>query len=56
MQNYKALDRDKEAGSTHSLLSRGIVPGIIYGKDSEPKKIALDDKILKKLMIKAGML
>ena len=50
MQNYKALDRDKEAGSTHSLLSRGMVPGIIYGKDSEPKKIALDDKILKKLM------
>ena len=50
MQNYKALDRNKEAGSTHSLLSRGMVPGIIYGKDSEPKKIALEDKILKKLM------
>ena len=50
MQNYKALNRNKEAGSTHSLLSRGMVPGIIYGKDSEPKKIALEDKILKKLM------
>ena len=50
MENYKALDRNKEAGSTHSLLTRGMVPGIIYGKGSEPTKIALEDKILKKLM------
>jgi large subunit ribosomal protein L25 len=50
MENYKALDRNKEAGSTHSLLTKGIVPGIIYGKGSEPTKIALEDKILKKLM------
>ena len=50
MENYKALDRNKETGSTHSLLSKGMVPGIIYGKGSEPKKIALEDKILKKLM------
>ena len=27
-----------------------MVPGIIYGKGSEPTKIALEDKILKKLM------
>ena len=50
MENYKALDRNKDAGSTHSLLTRGMVPGIIYGKGSEPTKIALEDKILKKLM------
>ena len=50
MENYKALNRNKEAGSTHSLLAKGMVPGIIYGKGSEPTKIALDDKILKKLM------
>ena len=50
MENYKALDRNKEVGSTHSLLTKGMVPGIIYGKGSEPTKIALEDKILKKLM------
>ena len=50
MENYKALDRNKEAGSTHSLLTKGMVPGIIYGRGSEPTKIALEDKILKKLM------
>ena len=50
MESYKALDRNKEAGSTHSLLTKGMVPGIIYGKGSEPTKIALEDKILKKLM------
>ena len=50
MENYKALDRNKDNGSTHGLLTRGMVPGIIYGKGSEPTKIALEDKILKKLM------
>ena len=50
MESYKALDRNKEEGSTHSLLTKGMVPGIIYGKGSEPTKIALEDKILKKLM------
>tara|TARA_B100000674_G_C37858804_1_gene923741 strand:+ start:21 stop:698 length:678 start_codon:yes stop_codon:yes gene_type:complete len=50
MVNYKALDRNKNTGSTHSLLSKGMVPGIIYGKGSDPSKIALEDKILKKLM------
>ncbi len=50
MESYKALDRNKEASSTHSLLTKGMVPGIIYGKGSEPTKIALEDKILKKLM------
>ena len=46
MENYKAIDRNKEVGSTHSLLTKGMVPGIIYGKGSEPTKIALEDKIL----------
>ncbi len=50
MNSYKALDRNKEPGSTNSLLIKGMVPGIIYGKGSDPKKIALEDKILKKLM------
>ena len=50
MESFKALDRNKEISSTHSLLTRGMVPGIIYGKGSEPTKIALEDKVLKKLM------
>ncbi len=50
MDNFKAIDRNKETGSTNSLLTKGMVPGIIYGKGSEPTKIALEDKILKKLM------
>ena len=50
MVNFKALDRNKDKGSTNSLLTKGMVPGIIYGKGSEPTKIALEDKILKKLM------
>jgi large subunit ribosomal protein L25 len=50
MDSYKALDRNKEPSSTHSLLNRGMVPGIIYGKNSEPTKIAIENKILKKLM------
>ena len=44
MESYKALDRSKEVGSTHSLLTKGMVPGIIYGNGSEPTKIALEDK------------
>ena len=50
MENFKALERNKDTGSTKSLLTKGMVPGIIYGKDSEPTKIALEDKVLKKLM------
>ena len=50
MDSYKALDRNKEPSSTHSLLNRGMVPGIIYGKNSEPTKIAIEDKVLRKLM------
>ncbi len=50
MDSYKALDRNKEPSSTHSLLNKGMVPGIIYGKNSEPTKIAIEDKVLRKLM------
>ena len=50
MESFKALERNKDTGSTKSLLTKGMVPGIIYGKGSEPTKIALEDKILKKLM------
>ncbi len=50
MNDYKAIERTKETGSNFSLLNKGMIPGIIYGKGSEPTKIALENKILKKLM------
>ena len=50
MEKYKAIDRSKEIGSNKSLLNKGLVPGIIYGKDSKPLKIAFENKILDKLM------
>ena len=50
MEKYKATERSKDTGSTYSLLKRGMVPGIIYGKGTEPKKIAFENKVLLKLM------
>ena len=50
MENYKAVIRKKSEGSNKGLLKKGLVPGIIYGKGTEAKKIAFQDKILKKLM------
>ena len=50
MSDLKAVERNKDIGSSHSLLVKGLVPGIIYGKGTEPTKIALEDKLLKKLM------
>ena len=50
MSDFKAIERNKDIGSTNSLLMKGLVPGIIYGKGTEPTKIALEDKLLKKLM------
>ena len=50
MEKYKVIERSKEVGSTHSLLSKGMVPGIVYGKGTEPKKIAFENKVLQKLM------
>ena len=46
MEKYKVIDRSKGTGSTFSLLSKGMVPGIVYGKGTEPTKIAFENKIL----------
>ena len=48
MNSYKALERNESTGSTNSLLTKGMVPGIIYGKGSSQQK-TLEDKILKNL-------
>ena len=50
MEKYKVIERTKATGSTYSLLNKGMVPGIIYGKGTEPTQIAFEDKILQKLM------
>ena len=42
MEKYKVIERSKGTGSTFSLLSKGMVPGIVYGKGTEPTKIALN--------------
>jgi large subunit ribosomal protein L25 len=50
MEKYKVIERSKNTGSTHSLLNKGMVPGIVYGKGTEPTKIAFENKVLLKLM------
>ena len=50
MEKYKVIERSKDTGSTHSLLVKGMVPGIVYGKGTEPTKIAFENKVLQKLM------
>ena len=50
MEKYKAIERSRDTGSTYSLLNKGMVPGIIYGKGTEPTKIAFENKVLLKLM------
>ena len=50
MEKYKVIERTKSSGSTYSLLSKGMVPGIVYGKDTAPTQIAFEDKVLQKLM------
>ena len=50
MENYKVINRSKENGSTKSLLNKGMIPGIIYGKNTDPSKIAFEEKIIHKLM------
>ena len=54
MENYKAINRSKDQGSTKNLLKKGLVPGIIYGKNTDPSKIAFEDKVLLKLMHSGG--
>ena len=50
MEKYKVIERSKDSGSTHSLLNKGMIPGIVYGKGTEPTKIAFENKTLLKLM------
>ena len=50
MEKYKVIERSKDSGSTYSLLNKGMVPGIVYGKGTEPTKIAFENKVLLKLM------
>jgi len=54
MTTFKAINRSKENGSTKLLLSEGMIPGIIYGKNSDSSKIAFENKILQKLMHSGG--
>ena len=54
MDSYKILTRTKDSGSAKSLLNKGIVPGILYGKGTESIKISFEEKILKKLMLQGG--
>jgi len=50
MEKYKVIERSQDSGSTYSMLSKGMVPGIVYGKGTEPIKIAFENKVLQKLM------
>ena len=54
MDNYKVALRTKDSGSNKSLLDKGIVPGILYGRGAESKKIYFEEKILNKLMQQGG--
>ena len=54
MGNIKVIARSKNSESTKSLLKKGLVPGIIYGKNSEPTLIAFENKTLQKLMHSGG--
>ena len=50
MESYKAVLRSKENGSNKTLIKKGFVQGIIYGKGSDPTKIAFENKALNQLM------
>ena len=54
MENYKVVIRSKDSGSNKSLLKKGLVPGIIYGKGTESTKIVFENKMLQKLMNAGG--
>ena len=54
MENYKAVIRSKDSGSTKFLLKKGMIPGIVYGKGTKALKIAFEDKILNKIMYAGG--
>ena len=50
MEKYKVIDRSKDTASSYSMLNKGMVPGIVYGKGTEPTQIAFENKVLQKLM------
>ena len=50
METHKVITRTKDIGSNKSLLNKGLVPGIVYGKGIKSEKIACNDQILIKLM------
>ena len=50
METHKLTTRTKDNGSNKSLLSKGLIPGIIYGKGTEPTRVTLEYLILKQLM------
>ena len=50
METHKLTTRTNEDGSNKSLLSKGLIPGIIYGKGTEPTSVTLEYLILKQLM------
>lgn len=54
MENYKVITRSKENGSNKTLLKKGLVPGVLYGKGTESTKVAFEDKVLLKLMESGG--
>ena len=54
MESYKVLTRSNNSDSNKSLLKKGLVPGIIYGKGTKSTKIIFENKILQKLMDRGG--
>ena len=50
METHKLITRTKDNGSNKSLLNKGLIPGIIYGKGTEPTKVAFEYLSLKQLM------
>ena len=54
MENSKVVIRSKDNGSIKSLLKKGMIPGILYGKGTETTKIAFEYKSLHKLMLAGG--
>ena len=54
MENNKIVIRSKDSGSIKSLLKKGMIPGILYGKGTESTMIAFENKLLQKLMHSGG--
>ena len=54
MENYKAVIRSKDSGSTKFLINKGMIPGVVYGKGAKTLSIAFENKVLNKLMHAGG--